>query len=240
MVIPRGIIHRWRLDWSTQPILLVIESRGDVVTPRRYRNEHGQLLEHSPFCERDIRPPSRLVPVDETGEFPVVVKKAGEFHMVTLDHHPFDTIGWDGFYFPWALSIHDFEPITGRLHQPPPVHQTFAGDGWVLCSFVPRLYDYHPDAIPAPYNHSNVMSDEVLYYCNDEFMSRKDIEFGSLTLHPDGLPHGPQPGRTEASIGAKETSELAVMVDTFQPLMVSKQALACEDPDYQQSWLEDA
>jgi len=240
VVIPRGIIHRWRLDWGTDPILLVIESHGHVRTPSRYRNEHGQLLEHSPFCERDIRPPSRLVPVDETGEFPVVVKKENQHHMLTLDHHPFDTVGWDGFYYPWALSIHDFEPITGRLHQPPPVHQTFQGDGWVLCSFVPRLYDYHPEAVPAPYNHSNVMSDEVLYYCNDEFMSRKDIEYGSLTLHPDGLPHGPQPGRTEASIGAKETNELAVMVDTFRPLRVATAALPGEDDGYQRSWLEEA
>ena len=237
VVIPRGIIHRWRLDPATQPILLVIESAGYVHTPKRYRNEHGQLLEHSPFCERDIRPPSRLVPVLETGEFPVVVKKDNRLHRVVMEHHPFDTVGWDGCYYPWALSIHDFEPITGRLHQPPPVHQTFAGEGWVLCSFVPRLYDYHPEAIPAPYNHSNVMSDEVLYYCNDEFMSRKDIEFGSLTLHPDGLPHGPQPGRTEASIGQKETNELAVMLDTFRPLRVAADALPCEDGAYQQSWL---
>jgi homogentisate 1,2-dioxygenase len=239
VVIPRGIIHRWRLDWSQDPILLVIESAGHVRTPPRYRNEHGQLLEHSPFCERDIRPPSRLVTVEETGEFPLVIKKDNEHHMVTLDHHPFDTVGWDGFYYPWALSIHDFEPITGRLHQPPPVHQTFEGDGWVLCSFVPRLFDYHPEAVPAPYNHSNVMSDEVLYYCNDEFMSRKGIAYGSLTLHPDGLPHGPQPGRTEASIGQKETTELAVMMDTFRPLRVAADAVACEDPGYQRSWIEE-
>lgn len=237
VVIPRGIVHRWRFDAGTAPILFITESRGHVRTPSRYRNEHGQLLEHSPFCERDIRPPSRLVTVDEDRHTPVLVKKQNALHEVVLDHHPFDTVGWDGYYFPWALSIHDFEPITGRLHQPPPVHQTFQGDGWVLCSFVPRLYDYHPQAIPAPYSHSNVMSDEVLYYCNDEFMSRKAIEFGSLTLHPDGLPHGPQPGRTEASIGQKETNELAVMVDTFAPLRVAQAALPCEDDTYQQSWL---
>jgi len=239
VVIPRGIVHRWDLEAASEPILLVIESRGHVRTPSRYRNDHGQLLEHSPFCERDIRVPSRLAPVDELGEFPVLVKKQNQLHRVVLDHHPYDTVGWDGYYFPWALSIHDFEPIVGRLHQPPPVHQTFGGDGWVVCSFVPRLYDFHPDAIPAPYNHSNVMSDEVLYYCNDEFMSRKDIEFGSLTLHPDGLPHGPQPGRYEASIGQKDTNELAVMLDTFRPLRVGHEALSCEDPDYQRSWLEE-
>ncbi|MEZ4387395.1 MAG: homogentisate 1,2-dioxygenase [Candidatus Krumholzibacteriia bacterium] len=237
VVIPRGIIHRWRLEPASKPILFITESRGHVRTPSRYRNEHGQLLEHSPFCERDIRPPSRLVTVDEARETPVLVKKQNALHEVVLDHHPFDTVGWDGYYFPWALSIHDFEPITGRLHQPPPVHQTFQGNGWVLCSFVPRLYDYHPQAVPAPYNHSNVMSDEVIYYCNDEFMSRKGIEFGSLTLHPDGLPHGPQPGRTEASIGQKETNELAVMVDTFAPLRVALAALPCEDDTYQRSWL---
>jgi homogentisate 1,2-dioxygenase len=208
-----------------------------VRTPRRYRNEHGQLLEHSPFCERDIRAPSELVVHDETGDFEVVTRVDGTCHRVVMDHHPFDTVGWDGCYYPWAFSIHDFEPIVGRLHQPPPVHQTFETDRFVLCSFVPRLYDFHPEAVPAPYNHSNVMTDEVIYYCNDEFMSRSGIEFGSLTLHPDGLPHGPQPGRTEASIGQKTTAELAVMIDTFAPLRVNAAALACEDPDYARSWL---
>jgi homogentisate 1,2-dioxygenase len=237
LVIPRGIIHRYRLDKGEQ-IFLIVESRGHVRTPKRYRNEHGQLLEHSPFCERDIRPPETLPVHDEKGEFPILIKKQNALHLAVLDHHPFDTVGWDGFYYPWALNIGDFEPITGRLHQPPPVHQTFSGDGFVLCSFVPRLFDYHPDAIPAPYNHSNVMSDEVLYYCNDEFMSRADVEAGSLTLHPDGLPHGPQPGKTEASIGAKETRELAVMIDTFAPLTVAKDMLECEDRDYGRSWLE--
>ena len=154
-----------------------------------------------------------------------------------MDHHPLDTVGWDGYYYPWALSIHDFEPVTGRIHQPPPVHQTFAGDGFVLCSFVPRLFDYHPDAIPAPYNHSNIGSDEVLYYCNNEFMSRKSVEYGSLTLHPDGLPHGPHPGKAEESVGKKETRELAVMVDTFKPLWVATNVLDQEDAGYLRSWL---
>lgn len=239
VVIPRGIIHRWRFAADAESILFITESRGHVRTPSRYRNDHGQLLEHSPFCERDLRPPTRLPVVDDLSEAPIIVKQNNALHEVVLDHHPFDTVGWDGFYFPWALSIHDFEPIVGRLHQPPPVHQTFQGDGWVLCSFVPRLYDFHPDAVPAPYNHSNVMSDEVLYYCNDEFMSRKSVEFGSLTWHPDGLPHGPQPGRAEASIGQKETNELAVMVDTFAPLRLAQSALPCEDDTYQQSWLGD-
>ncbi|MFH1278579.1 MAG: homogentisate 1,2-dioxygenase [Candidatus Eisenbacteria bacterium] len=237
LVIPRGIIHRYRLG-RKKAIFLVVESAGHVRTPRRYRNEHGQLLEHSPFCERDIRPPERLDTFDERGDFPIVVKKENMLHRVILDHHPFDTVGWDGYYYPWAMSIHDFEPITGRIHQPPPVHQTFEGDRWVLCSFVPRLFDYHPESIPAPYVHSNVMSDEVLYYCNDSFMSRKGIERGSITLHPDGLPHGPQPGKTEESIGKKETKELAVMIDTFDPLIVAKAALACEDAGYGRSWIE--
>ena len=237
VVIPRGIIHRFR-PATENSIFFIVESTGYVRTPHRYRNDHGQLLEHSPFCERDIRPPESLPVHGETGEFPVVVKKQNAFHRIVLDHHPLDTVGWDGFYYPWALSIHDFEPITGRIHQPPPVHQTFESEGFVLCSFVPRLFDYHPDAIPVPYVHSNVMSDEVLYYCNDEFMSRKGIEFGSISLHPDGIPHGPQPGKAEASIGKKETKELAVMVDTFKPLWVARTVLDCEDPDYTRSWLD--
>jgi len=236
LVIPRGIIHRLVPD-AVDQILFIVESRGHVRTPRRYRNAHGQLLEHSPYCERDIRPPAELVVRDEPGDCEIVTKVGENFHRVVMDHHPFDTVGWDGFYYPWAFSIHDFEPIVGRLHQPPPVHQTFEGDGFVLCSFVPRLYDFHPEAVPAPYNHSNVMTDEVLYYCNDEFMSRAGIETGSLTHHPDGLPHGPQPGRTEASIGQEKTAELAVMIDTFKPLTVARYALDCEDLDYPASWL---
>jgi homogentisate 1,2-dioxygenase len=237
LVIPKGIVHRYRLVKKSN-IFFIIESKGYVRTPRRYRNIHGQLLEHSPFCERDIRPPSRLDTHDEQGEFPVITKSRNAFHRSILTHHPFDVKGWDGYYFPWAFSIHDFEPITGRIHQPPPVHQTFEGNGFVVCSFVPRLFDYHPDAIPAPYNHSNVGTDEVLYYCSDEFMSRKRIEFGSITLHPDGMPHGPHPGKAEASIGVKETRELAVMVDCFSPLHVAETALECEDADYLTSWLE--
>ncbi|MEW6742504.1 MAG: homogentisate 1,2-dioxygenase [Planctomycetota bacterium] len=237
VVIPRGIVHRWRFE-ARGPILFVIESRGHVRTPRRYRNEHGQLLEHSPFCERDIRTPSTLVVHGERGEFPILVKQGNAIHRVILDHHPFDVVGWDGYYYPWAFNIADFEPITGRIHQPPPVHQTFEGDGFVICSFVPRLFDYHPDSIPAPYHHANIMSDEVLYYCNEEFMSRKGIEPGSITFHPDGLPHGPQPGKTEESIGKERTEELAVMIDTFRPLSVARSVLACEDAQYRRSWCE--
>ena len=236
VVIPRGILHRWRLG-ARPSRLLVLDSAGYVRTPKRYRNEHGQLLEGAPYSERDIRRPERLVTRDETGEFRVLVKSGNRLTEVVMAHHPFDVVGWDGFLYPWTFSIHDFEPKVGRVHLPPPVHQTFEGDGFVVCSFCPRPYDFDAEAVPAPYNHQNVMSDEVLYYANAEFMSRKGIEYGSITLHPDGLPHGPQPGRTEESIGAKETNELAVMVDTFRPLRVSRQALTLEDPGYPLSWL---
>jgi homogentisate 1,2-dioxygenase len=236
VVIPRGVLHRWRL--MKGPFrFLIIESAGYVRTPKRYRNEHGQLTEMAPFSERDIRRPEHLVTHDETGEFPVVVKSGNRLVEMTMAHHPFDVVGWDGYYYPWAMSIHDFEPRVGRIHLPPPVHQTFEGDGFVVCSFCPRPYDFEPDAIPAPYSHQNVMSDEVLFYANSEFMSRKGIEYGSITLHPDGLPHGPQPGKTEGSIGAKGTSELAVMLDTFRPLLVSREALTLEDGGYALSWL---
>jgi len=238
LVIPRSITHRYRFSEGIKR-LLIIESVGQIRTPQRYRNEQGQLMENSPFCERDIRKPENLPVNDAMGEFPIMVKKANAIYEVILEHHPFDVVGWDGYYYPWALNIEDFEPITGRIHQPPPVHQTFEGDGFVICSFVPRLFDYHPQSIPVPYQHSNVMSDEVIYYANEEFMSRKGIEEGSITLHPDGLPHGPQPGKIEESIGKSKTGELAVMVDTFQALIVAKGALQVEDRDYSRSWLED-
>jgi homogentisate 1,2-dioxygenase len=237
VVVPRGILHRWRLGEGPYR-LLVIESGGYVRTPKRYRNEHGQLTEMAPFSERDIRRPERLVVHDETGDHAVVVKSGNRLVEMTVPHHPLDVVGWDGYYYPWAISIHDFEARVGRLHLPPPVHQTFEGDGFVICSFVPRPFDFDADAVPAPYSHQNVMSDEVLFYANAEFMSRKGIDFGSITLHPDGLPHGPQPGRTEESIGAEHTNELAVMVDTFRPLLVSRDATALEDPAYYLSWLE--
>jgi homogentisate 1,2-dioxygenase len=237
VVVPRGVLHRWRVE-VRPACLLVIESAGYIRTPKRYRNEHGQLLEGAPYSERDLRRPERLVTKDETGEFRLLVKSDHRLTEVILAHHPFDLVGWDGYYYPWAFSIHDFEPKVGRVHLPPPVHQTFEGDGFVVCSFCPRPYDFDPEAVPAPYNHANVMSDEVLYYANAEFMSRKGIEYGSITVHPDGLPHGPQPGKTEESIGAKWTNELAVMLDAFRPLRLSRAALAIEDPDYPYSWLE--
>jgi homogentisate 1,2-dioxygenase len=237
LVVPRGILHRMRLgDGATR--LFVIETPSHIRFPARYLTREGQLMEHAPFCERDIRPPNRLVASPEEGEFRIVVKQNNVLTQVTVDHHPLNVSGWDGCYYPWALSIHDFEPITGSLHQPPPVHQTFQADQFVICSFTPRLFDFHANAVPAPYNHSNVMSDEVIFYANDEFMSRKEIAHGSLTLHPAGLPHGPHPGRAEASIGAKRTDELAVMLDTFRPLHVAEAVLPFQDAEYERSWLE--
>src|SRR5688500_12451421 len=238
LVIHRGILHRYRMDSSANTKLVVFESRGHVRTPKRYRNEFGQIIEGAPYSERDFRKPLQLSPHDEKGDFPLFVKQYDGINELILDHHPFDVVGWDGFFYPWAFNIMDFEPIVGRVHQPPPVHQTFQGDGFVVCSFCPRPYDFHPEAIPAPYNHSNVDSDEVLYYASSEFMSRKGIEFGSITDQPDGIPHGPHPGRAEASIGAKHAEELAVMMDSFRPLMVAKEAMAIEDPAYHKSWLD--
>jgi homogentisate 1,2-dioxygenase len=239
LIIHRGILHRYRFDLNAeqQPKLVIFESRGHVRSPKRYRNEFGQLIEGAPYSERDIRRPMFVEPIDEMGDFPILVKQYDGINEIMLDHHPLDVVGWDGYFYPWAFNINDFEPIVGRVHQPPPVHQTFQGDGFVVCSFCPRPYDFHPEAVPAPYNHSNVDSDEVLYYASSEFMSRKGIEFGSITHHPDGIPHGPHPGRAEASIGAKYTDELAVMMDSFRPLKVAKQALEIEDPNYHKSWL---
>ena len=239
VVIHRNITHRWNFDLAKgSPKLLVMESRGHVRWPRRYRNEFGQLLEGAPYSERDIRRPAALRVHDEAGEFPILVKQYDAINELVLDHHPCDVVGWDGYFYPWAFSIHDFEPIVGRIHQPPPVHQTFESDGYVICSFCPRPYDFDPNAIPAPYNHSNVDSDEVLFYASSEFMSRKGIEYGSITHHPDGLPHGPHPGRTEASIGATHTNELAVMMDSFRPLHVAKAAAPFEDTSYHRSWVD--
>lgn len=235
LVIPMGTTYRVVVEQVSK--FFIIESNSAVETPNRYRNNQGQLLEHSPFCERDIRPPSQLVTHMEQGEYEVRVKARGMLTAYFFDFHPLDVVGWDGYLFPYAFNIEDFEPITGRLHQPPPVHQTFQAHNFVICSFVPRLFDYHPESIPAPYFHSNIESDEVLYYVDGNFMSRKGIEEGSITLHPMGIPHGPHPGTIEASIGKKETAELAVMVDTFRPLHVAKVVESVEDPGYMSSWL---
>lgn len=237
IVLPRGTIYQieFRDDKNR---LFIVESFTPLRFPKRYMSKYGQLMEHSPFCERDIRPPQDLKTYDEKGDYLIKAKKKGMLYGLHYGTHPFDVIGWDGCCYPYIFSIHDFEPITGRVHMPPPIHQTFETSGFVVCSFVPRMYDYHPNAIPAPYNHSNIDSDEVLYYVDGDFMSRKHVTRGMITLHPAGIPHGPHPGAVEKSIGTKETRELAVMVDTFRPLMLTKQALEIEDTSYVMSWAE--
>ena len=235
IVVPRGTT--WKLNFKSLPVrMLTVVSYGPVEIPRRYRNEYGQILEHAPYKERDFRPPSELVTHDERKPTQVLIRARKRLTLYTYPYHPFDVVGWDGYVFPYAFSIHDFQPITGKLHMPPPIHQTFHAPGFVVCSFCPRMLDYHPQAIVIPYNHSNVDSDEVLYYCNDKFGSRRGIEEGSITLHPLGIPHGPQPGATEASIGATKTEELAVMVDSFHPFKLTRNALEIEDPTYWESW----
>ncbi len=236
IVIPFGVT--WQMELDGEARFFTIENPSQIEPPKRYRNNYGQLLEHSPYCERDIRVPQEIETHTERGEFEVRVKVRDRLSRHVLDHHPFDVIGWDGYLYPWIFNIEDFEPITGRLHMPPPIHQTFDGHNFVVCSFVPRLFDYHPEGIPAPYNHSNIQSDEVLYYAEGNFMSRKGINRSDISLHPFGLPHGPQPGMTEASIGKTETQELAVMVDTFHPLQLTKHAIELEKPEYMSTWLE--
>jgi len=237
LIIPRGTIYQMEFD-AEQNRLFIVESFSPLRPPKRYLNQYGQLMEHAPYCERDLRLPENLQTHDEYGDFKVLIKKQGLIYPYTYGTHPFDYVGWDGYHYPYAFSIHDFEPITGRLHQPPPVHQTFEGHNFVVCSFVPRKYDYHPDSIPAPYNHSNVDSDEVLYYVDGDFMSRKSVVKGQITLHPGGIPHGPHPGTVEKSIGKEKTDELAVMIDPFKPLMLTQEALDIEDESYHKSWQE--
>lgn len=237
LLIPRGMIYTLEFDTADNRHFIV-ESHHPLYTPKRYRNWFGQLLEHAPYCERDIRRPKDLETHDEKGDFRLLIKKQGRLNEFIYATHPFDVVGWDGYNYPYAFSIHDFEPITGRVHQPPPVHQTFETKAFVVCSFCPRLYDYHPLAIPAPYNHSNIDSDEVLYYVDGDFMSRNDVAAGHISLHPAGIPHGPHPGAMERSIGKTQTDELAVMVDTFKPLMVTEEAMKIDDGKYWNSWVD--
>lgn len=236
VVIPRGTVYRLSFNGSNNR-LLFIESHSPIRSPKRYRNEFGQYLEHSPFCERDYRYPESFETIDQKGDFLIRIKKRGLVYPYVYGNHPFDLIGWDGYNYPYAFSIFDFEPITGRIHMPPPIHQQFEGRNFVVCSFVPRMYDYHPDAIPAPYHHSNIDSEEILYYVDGDFMSRNNIEKGQFTLHPGGVPHGPHPGAIERSIGRKETGELAVMIDPFNPLKITADALNYEVKDYYKSWI---
>jgi homogentisate 1,2-dioxygenase len=237
LIIPRGSIYQMHFN-DDKNRLFIVESFSPIRYPKRYVSQYGQLLENSPYCERDIRKPQNLQTIDQAGDFLIKTKKKGMLYGLHYGHHPFDVVGWDGCCYPYAFSIHDFEPITGRVHQPPPVHQTFDAHNFVVCSFVPRLYDYHPQSIPAPYNHSNIDSDELLYYVDGDFMSRKNVTRGMITLHPAGIPHGPHPGAVEKSIGKTETKELAVMVDTFHPLQITEAALGIENKDYVMSWAE--
>ena len=235
LVIPRGVI--WQIDLKEDMRILVTESSSPIETPTRYRNKFGQLLEHSPFSERDIRTPDFVDPVDDS-PMDVEVKLRHGIQTYGYQHHPFDIVGWDGYYFPYIFNINDFMPITGKIHQPPPVHQTFQANGFVICSFVPRPFDYHDQSVPAPYAHSNVDSDEIIYYVEGNFMSRKGIDEQSISYHPMGLPHGPQPGKIEESLSAKETNELAVMIDTFKPLNMTEATLDIDDEGYPYSWIE--
>jgi homogentisate 1,2-dioxygenase len=238
LVIPVGTTYRVLPEEPTR--MLVHETSGPVQIPRKYRNAFGQLEEHAPYYERDFRAPVLQEPIDQQGEFEIRVAGKGKERnaIYTVAHHPCDVVGWDGYCYPYAFNLDEFAPITGKLHQPPPAHATFEATGAAFCAFVPRLFDYHPLAIPVPYNHSSVDCDEVLYYVSGNFMSRRGVEEGSITLHTAGAPHGPQPGAVEQSLGKKSTDEIAVMVDTFAPLHLSRAALECEDAEYYRSWLE--
>jgi homogentisate 1,2-dioxygenase len=233
--VPRGTTYRFELG-STPQLWLVFHTPGEIETPNRYRNRYGQLLEHAPYSQRDFHPPEELQTHRAGGEHELIVRVRGGLQHYTLDYHPFDVVGWDGYVYPYSFNVHDFEPRTGRLHLPPPTHQTFQGPNFVICSFCPRELDYDPDAVPLPYHHSNVHSEEIIYYVSGEFGSRKGIEVGSVTVHPSGLPHGPQPGLVEKSLGARRTEELAVMWDTFKPLRLTPLARELDDPSYAYSW----
>jgi len=238
IVVPRGTTYRF--DPIGAQRYLVFETPGLIEIPKRYRNQYGQLVEGAPYYNRDIHPPTELRTVRKQGEFDVKVRVRGGYQTYVVDYHPFDVVGWDGYLYPWTFSVHDFEPITGRIHQPPPSHQTFQGQNFVICSFCPRKLDFDPEAVPIPYHHSNLQSEEMIYYVSGNFGSRKGVEVGSITLHPSGLPHGPQPGLAEKSIGLHETHELAVMCDTFHPLKLSKFAKGLDDGTYWRSWYDNS
>jgi homogentisate 1,2-dioxygenase len=236
IVIPRGTVYRFLPE--DDQLYLTFHTPGEIETPNRYRNRYGQLLEHAPYSHRDFHAPGDPVAHRERGDFELVVRVRDGYQRYTLDYHPLDVVGWDGYVYPYTFNIDDFEPITGRIHMPPPVHQTFQGPKFVICSFCPRMLDFDENAIPIPYNHSNLQSEEMIYYVSGEFGSRKGVDVGSITLHPSGLPHGPQPGLAEKSIGQKFTNELAVMCDTFRPLNLSKLSRELDDGKYALSWYE--
>ena len=233
--IPMGTTYR--LQPSSPTTLLVAESSGQITIPRKFRNEFGQLAEHAPYYERDFRAPVLGDPVDQTGEFEIRVTAKGRNAIYTVENHPFDVVGWDGYCYPWAFSADEYAPITGKLHQPPSSHQIWDAPGAAFILFAPRLFDYHPLAVPAPYNHSSVDCDEIIYYASGNFMSRRGIETGSMTLHAAGAPHGPQPGAVEASLGKPSTDELGVAIDCFAPLRVAETVAPFEDAAYFRSWI---
>ncbi len=237
LVVPHNTTYQLLPNPNEEQRLILIEAAGYIEPPKRYLNEYGQFLEWAPYCERDLRPPAELETYDERGEYEVRVKTGTKLTSYVYAEHPFDVVGWDGCLYPYALNVEDFEPITGRIHQPPPVHQVFQIPGAVVCNFLPRKIDYHPQSIPSPYNHSNIDSDEVLYFVNGRMLGRKAVEVASISLHPSGIPHGPKPGGLEASIGRTETDEIAVMLDTFRPLTLTATARAFDDPDYPMAWL---
>ncbi len=238
VVIPRGTTYRVELEEGPHT-WLTFTTPGEIETPNRYRNRYGQLLEHAPFSHRDFHPPEELERHSDRGHHELVVRVRKGFQHYTLDYHPFDVVGWDGYVYPYTFSIDDFEPVAGRIHQPPPVHQTFQGPNFVICSFCPRELDWDPLAVPLPYHHSNLQSEEVIYYVSGKFGSRRGVDVGAITLHPSGLPHGPQPGLVEASLGKRRTEELAVMCDTFRPLRLTPLARELDDPSYALSWYEE-
>ncbi len=239
VVIPRGTTYRFRPLGEDDQLWLTFHTPGEIETPNRYRNRYGQLLEHAPYSHRDFHPPQELVTHRERGDHELIVRVRRGYQRYGLDYHPLDVVGWDGYVYPYTFNIDDFEPITGRVHMPPPVHQTFQGPNFVICSFCPRMLDWHPGAIPIPYNHSNLQSEEMIYYVSGSFGSRKGIDVGAITLHPSGLPHGPQPGLAEKSIGQRSTNELAVMCDTFRPLRLTTLCRELDDGRYALSWASD-
>jgi homogentisate 1,2-dioxygenase len=239
VVIPRGTTVTWELEAGAEQFWLCFHTPGELETPQRYRNRYGQLLEHAPFSARDFHGPVSLETFDEAGSWPLVVRVRGGLQEYELDRHPFDVVGWDGYVWPYTFNADDFEPRAGRLHLPPPTHQTFQGHGFVICTFAPRMLDWDPDAVPLPYHHSNIQSEEVMFYADGDYAARKGVSVGCITLHPSGLPHGPQPGAVERALGARETSELAVMWDTFRPLSLTPLWKSVDKPDYAYSWNPD-
>ncbi|HKF80084.1 MAG TPA: homogentisate 1,2-dioxygenase [Thermoleophilaceae bacterium] len=238
IVIPRGTTHTFELDEDEQ-VWLSFHTPGEIETPGRYRNRYGQLLEHAPFSQRDFHPPSGLETRDESGEYSLTVRVRGGYQHYLLDRHPFDVVGWDGYVWPYTFNADDFEPRAGRFHLPPPSHQTFQGRNFVICTFAPRMLDWDPQAVPIPYHHSNIQSEEVMFYAEGDYAARKGVDVGCITLHPSGLPHGPQPGAVEKALGAKRTDELAVMWDTFRPLRLASLWREVDKPEYALSWNPD-